>query len=127
MKYMAFIFIFFLAGTAFSERWLSNRSSRTTSAESLVSLPGSNPGDSLSSVIVSSCSATLGAKFRVFDSSAQSSGQIAELHISSASGISEVGACTKQYDFFIRVSSGITYTTTFGADVTILWQNELGP
>ena len=123
------LFLGICINIAFSERWLSNRSSRTTTADSLTRILGSNPGDTISSVIVSSCSSTIGALFRLFDSSSVSSGQIAALHISSsfAPGIGEAGACMRQYDFFIRVSSAITYTTTFGADVTILWQNEIGP
>lgn len=118
-------FFFFCVSVVFGERSMSNRSSRTVTADSLQRLPGSNPGDILSSVMVSSCSSTPGSLFQIYDSSGQDSRQIASLHTSTSPTPTFTVNCMRQYDFFLTVSSAITYTTTNGADVTILWQNNI--
>ena len=126
IKSLILFFLVLSGALANAQVWVSDRSSRTTTAESLVRIPNSGPGDVLSSVIVSSCSSTSGASFSVFDSSQQSSGLIARLHVSTsmvANVVQEQG-CLGQYDFSLRISSAITYTTTNGADITILWNNN---
>ena|SRR3990167_10198281 len=121
-----FFAVFLIPIACYSQ--LSNRSSNTITSETNVRIAHSNPGDILSSVIVSSCSTVMGSKFIIYDSSGQASNLIATIHTSSspfANASTGVGRnCEKQFDFFIRISSAITYTTTSGADVTILWKND---
>ena len=126
MKAAFLAFLLFLSGTAFAERWLSNRSSRTITADTLVRIPNSNPGDTISSVIITSCSIVPGSVFTLYDSSGQASRLISQIHTSTSPSGTFTASCIRQYDYFIRVSSAITYTTTFAADVTILWHNDIG-
>lgn len=125
-KFLILCVLTFLSiGIVDAERWLSNRSSRTITAETTARIVGSGPGDTISSVIISSCSASAGSLFRLYDSSLTTTGQIAALHTSTAPSGALTKSCIEQYDFFIRLSSAITYTTTNACDVTILWQDEL--
>ena len=116
---------FFLHGICYGSGWDSNRSSRTITAETTVRVSSSSPGDILSSVQITSCTNTAGQYFRIYDSSAQVSGLIAQINISTAIALNAAAIdCRREYNFSIRLSSALTYTTTAGADVTILWSKE---
>ena len=122
-KFLAFILIF-SAGICRADSYESDRSSRTTTDETLVRIPGSGPGDVLNRVIVTSCSVTAGDKFSIFNSSGVATSTIS-LNISLGTGtiIGGNAGCPADYPFFLRVSSAITYSKQGLGEVVILWRD----
>ena len=99
--------------------WGVRNTSNTVNGDSTFRrLDGSNLGDVLHSVIVGDCATTDGV-FSIYDSSAQVSNLVATVSVSSSSN--DAKGCRHQYEFGVRISSGISYTLSVPANVTILW------
>lgn len=107
-------------GAAQITRWQVNRASNTSSNETTIPLPRVLVGDILGTVIVNKCG-TSQSNLTIFDSSGTTSGSLGVIDTSSSS---ITGSCLRQIEYFIPVSSGITYTKTGGADITILWNSN---
>lgn len=101
-------------------RWQVNRSSNTATAETTVVIPKSNPGDILGSVIVNSCGAG-SSILTIYDSSGTATGSLGAIDLTSST---ITGGCLRQIEYFIPISSAITYTKTGLANITILWNNN---
>lgn len=105
--------------------WEITNASRTNSVDTTGTIPLTDPGDVLVSVIVGGCSAP-GGVLTIYDSSQTATGIVAAIDTSSTSTAGPtlgVRDCRRQYNFFLHVSSAITYTNTGSADVTFLWNN----
>lgn len=105
--------------------WSANRASRTATVDTLSRIPNTGPGDELYKVLVTSCATAPGASFRIYDSSGIATSTISlNIPISTFSlgGLSQ--DCSKSYEFSLRISSAITYTTTGAGEVIILWNNS---
>lgn len=116
------------ADTRTSSYRVVNKSSVTSTADTLQRLPASSPGDLLHSVIVGRCGST-NATFSIFNSSAQNANLISPLRVSSqavAGGAAGSGGCETQYHFDFAITSAITYSNAGNtpATVTILWFNQ---
>lgn len=101
-----------LAGTAFAAGMDVNRSSFTATVDTLQRLPGSEKGSTLAWVVVSSPSAN--GTLTIYDSQNSATNQITP-----PISLTQVQAP----EFHVRVSSGITYSTTGNSTgVTIIWR-----
>ena|SRR3990167_2273949 len=125
MRTLILFFLVSLGLSANAQVWVSDRSSWTISADTLRRIPRSGPGDVLTRVLVTSCSATASNVFMIFDSSGVASSTIAasiSLSTSALGGLAQ--DCVKEYPFYLRVSSAITYTKQAGGEVVILWNDN---
>ena len=125
MRTLILFFLVSLGLSANAQVWVSDRSSRTISADTLQRIPRSGPGDVLTRVLVTSCSATAGDVFRIFDSSGVASSTIAaniQMSTFTLGGLAQ--DCVKEYLFLLRVSSAITYTKQGAGEVVILWNDN---
>ena len=114
------------ADTRTSSYRVVNKSSTTSTRDTLVRVPASSPGDLLASVIVSTCGSA-NSSFAIYNSSAQSANLIAPIGVSSLTVTGPSGAeCRNQYHFDFAITSAITYSNlgTLPATVTILWFNQ---
>lgn len=125
-KFLAVILISTL-GLAQAKEWRVNSASVTTTAETTVRIPNSNPGDVIVSVIINDCSSTAGSTFTLYDSSMQVANSFGALD-TSTTPVAGIGQdCRRQVFYEHYVSSSITYTTSAaGASITILWFNDYG-
>ena len=120
--FMALMLMGSYLGAAQITRWQVNRASNSPagSNETLVTIPKVLVGDILGSVIVNKCG-TQQSNFTLYDSSAQAANVLGVIDTSSST---LTGGCGRQIEYFIPVSSAITYTKTGGADITILWNSN---
>lgn len=107
--------------------WLVNNSSNTSAPATTVYIGGSDGDDILDSVIVGDCSTTGAGRLTVYDSSGTTDTLLTILDTSTApiTGVTAgAGDCRNQYIYSVRITSGITYSMTGDANVTILWRNR---
>lgn len=115
MKKLIFLFsILFSCAVlkaAVSDEILVGKSSYTITNDGPVLIVGTKPGNVLDSVIIASTSAT--GTLKIYDSSNVATNQVANISL----------ANTGNYQFTLKVSSGITYTTTNNTSgLTIIWK-----
>ena len=105
----------------------TDRTSDTSSADTLKRFIGSGPGDVFTGYHVNRCGG-LGSGFTVYDSSAQAANKLFSVDTSSIMAVSTAVGCEAigVAMFSIPISSGITYsvTGTVPPDVTFFWHNK---
>lgn len=108
----------------YGEDFWVNRSTNVTGAATLYAVPEVYPGDYLGSLIINTRGSS--GAITIFDSSATATGKsFGVIPLSSAipAGITLEGY-SHQTTYMISLSSGLTYTKTGNADITITFRQK---
>lgn len=112
-----------LSRLSYSADYETNMSSNATGTSTTVTLPLTDPGDYLGSILINSRSSGP-ETLKVYDSSQSTNGLIGTINLSSGTATTGGTATANEYVYNLRLSSAITVTKSgASSDVTIIWKN----
>lgn len=130
-NWVAFVFLLgaclFLSRLGHSDDYWVNRSTNVTGEATGFTIPECRPGDMLGSLIINTRASSGTAQIFLSSGSFATGSSLGLVQLSSgATANRDMGGLSHQTIYNLRISSGITFTKSGFADITILWKQQRG-